>query len=116
MFIKPKNWRGQFGFAFDVIPGKEEEAAELRLELKEKKNDEKNSNKNYNEKSKYSKKSKESEVFNADDYFQLEYVNGEPLFVCNVCDEGFDSEAETQHIEEKHESLMNDDSLDDSDL
>ena len=73
--------------------------------------------KNYNEKSEYSKKSKESEVFNAEDYFQLEYVDGEPLFVCNVCDEGFDSEAEiTQHIEEKHESLMNDVSFDDSDL
>ena len=56
-------------------------------------------------------------VFNAEDYFQLEYVDGEPLFVWNVCDEGFASEAEiTQHIEEKHESLMSDDSLDDSDL
>ena len=56
-------------------------------------------------------------MFNSEDYFQLEYVDGEPLFVCNVCDEGFDSEAEiTQHIGEKHESLMNDDSLKDSDL
>ena len=108
---------GQFGFSFDVIPGNEAEAAELRLEWKEKKNNDKTSNKNDNEKSEYSKKCKESEVFNEEDYFQLEYIDGEPLFVCYVCDEGFDSEAEiTQHIEEKHESLMNDDSLDDSDL
>ena len=26
--------------------------------------------------------------------FQLKYVDGEPLFVCNVCDKGLDSEAE----------------------
>ena len=58
----------------------------------------------------YAAKSKESEVFIAENYCQLECVDGEPLFVCYVCDEGFDSKAEiTQHIEEKHESLMNDD-------
>ena len=60
---------GQFGFAFDVIPGKEAEAAELQLEWKEKKNENNTSNKNDDEKSEYSKKSKESEVFNAEDYF-----------------------------------------------
>ena len=58
-------------------------------------------------------------MFDAEDYFKLEYVDGEPLFVCNVCDEGLDSEAKiTKHIKDKHESLMNDDlkSWDDSDL
>ena len=107
----------KFGFAFDVIPGKEAEAAEWQFEWKEKKNDDKTSDKKCNKKSEYSEKCKESEVFNAKDYFQLEYVDGELLIVCNVCDEGFVSEPEiTQHIEEKHESLTNDDSLDDSDL
>ena len=49
-------------------------------------------------------------MFIAENYCQLECVDGEPLFVCYFCDEGFDSKAQiTQHIEEKHESLMNDD-------
>ena len=43
-----KNWEGKFGFAFDVRPDKETEAGELRLEWKEKKNDDKTSNKNDN--------------------------------------------------------------------
>ena len=39
------------------------------------------------------------------------------MFVCNVCDEGLESEAEIiNHIKEKHETLMNDDSWDDADL
>ena len=36
----------KFGFAFDVIPGKEAEAAEIQLEWKEKGNNDKTSNKN----------------------------------------------------------------------
>ena len=51
-----------------------------------------------------------------EDYYQIEFVDGEPIFVCNICDEGLDTEAEiTKHIKDKHESIMSDD-LNDSDL
>ena len=41
------------------------------------------------------RKAKKNCVFLAlEKSFQLEYVDGEPLFVCNVCDKGLDSEAE----------------------
>ena len=44
----------------------------------------------------------------AENYCQR--VDGEPLFVFYVCGEVFDSKAEiTQHINEKHESPMNND-------
>ena len=56
------------------------------------------------------RKAKTNELIAVEDYFQLEFVDGENLFVCNVCDEGLDSETEVkQHIQEKHESLLNDD-------
>ena len=42
--------------------------------------------------------------------FQIEFVDGEPVFVCNICNEGINNEAEiTKHINDKHESLMSDD-------
>ena len=122
---------GQFGFAFDTRPGKEAEADELRLEWREKMKDYNTPNENEknvindtvekdnNDKSEVTEKSKESELIAVEDYFQLEFVDGEPLFVCNVCDEGLDSETEVkQHIQENHESLLNDDlnSWDDADL
>ena len=51
-----------------------------------------------------------------EDYYQIEFVDGEPIFACNICDEGLDSEAEvTKHIKDKHESIMSDD-LNDCDL
>ena len=38
-------------------------------------------------------------------------VDGEPVFACNICNEGFDSDAQiTNHIKDKHESIINDDS------
>ena len=41
----------------------------------------------------------ESEVVDAEDYFQIEFVDGEPVFACNICNEGFNSEAEIrEHI------------------
>ena len=50
------------------------------------------------------------------DYYQREFVDCELIFVCNICDEGLDTEAEiTKHIKDKHESIMSDD-LNDSDL
>ena len=120
---------GQFGFAFDVRPGKEADAEALRLEWREQKNTVNNINEKennvgndkvtnlYNEKRKYDENKKESEVVDVKDYFQLEFVDGEPLFVCHICNEGLDTEAEiTKHIEDNHESIMNDDSYDDTEL
>ena len=43
-------------------------------------------------------------------YFQIEFVNNDPGFVCNICNKGFDSEEEiTEHINDKHKSLMSED-------
>ena len=37
-------------------------------------------------------------LVDAEDYFQMEFADGESLFVCNVCDEGVKSEAKiTKH-------------------
>jgi hypothetical protein len=56
------------------------------------------------------------EVVDVEDYFQTEFVDCEPVFACNICDEGFDSETEIkEHINDKHESLMSED-LNDTDL
>ena len=61
-------------------------------------------------------KNKKLEVVDVEDYFQIEFVDGEPVFACNICDEGFDSEPEIkEHINDKHESLMSED-LNDTDL
>ena len=55
-------------------------------------------------------------MVDVEDYFQIEFVDGEPVFVCNICNEGFKNEADiTKHINDKHESLMSDD-LNDTDL
>ena len=62
-------------------------------------------------------KSKESYCFEAEDYFQIEIVEGETVYVCNICNEGLDNENEiTKHIRDNHESLMNDDSYSDTDI
>ena len=48
-------------------------------------------------------KNKESEMVDVEDYFQIKLVDGEPVFVCNICNEGFYSEAEIrEHINDKH--------------
>ena len=47
-------------------------------------------------------KGKESELLNVKDYFQIEVVDGETLFVCNVCNKGLDTEQEiAKHITNK---------------
>ena len=62
-------------------------------------------------------KSKESDCFEAEDYFQIEIVEGETVYVCNICNKGLDNENEiTKHIRDNHESLMNDDSYSDTDI
>ena len=44
------------------------------------------------------------------------FVDGEPVFVCNIGNEGFNSEAGIrEHINDKHKSFMSDD-LNDTDL
>ena len=72
---------GPFGLAFDVITGLETEAEVLTLEWREQK-------KNVN-----TSKEKENNAFT--------------FFLCNICNKGFDSEAEiTEHINDKHKSFM----------
>ena len=120
--------KGMFGFAFDVRHGKEKEAEALRLEWsqqnkdknnmteKEKNVEDKTNEPDDNESSENEEKCKESEMVDLEDYYQIEFVNGEPIFVCNICNEGLDAEAEiTKHIKDKKESIMSDD-LNDSDL
>ena len=122
---------GNFGFALDVRPGKEAATEELRLQWsKEKKDDFDLNEKEVNivdceaergdhKHSVSDEKSKEREIehFDFEDYFQIEVVDGESLFVCNVCNEGLENEHEIEeHIKNNHESLLNDDSYDDIDL
>ena len=38
-----------------------------------------------NENSKYDEKTKESEEVDIEDYFHIEFVDGEPVFACNFC-------------------------------
>ena len=55
--------------------------------------------------------------FLAEDYFQIEIVDGETVYVCNICNEGLDNKNEiTKHIKDNHESLMNDDSYSDTNI
>ena len=62
-------------------------------------------------------KNKKSECVDIKDYFQIKVVDGETLFVCNVCNKGLDNEQEiAKHIKNNHESLLNDDSYDDNEL
>ena len=45
----------------------------------------------------------ESESEEELDLFQLEVVSDEEVYVCNLCDEGFDSEAKVKgHLKETH--------------
>ena len=60
------------------------------------------------------RKACESELFDFEDNFQIEVVDGESLYVCNVCNEGLENKQEIeQHIKNNPESLLNDDSFDD---
>ena len=44
-------------------------------------------------------KIKERDFVDIEDYFQMEVVEGETVFVCNICNEGLDNEMEiTKHI------------------
>ena len=57
------------------------------------------------------------EVFDFEDYFQIEVVDVESRFVCNICNEGLENEQEfKEHIKNYHESRLNDDSYDDINL
>ena len=76
----------------DVRPGKEIEAEELRWDRREIKNEDNTSNEKniiyYKVKQTFNEKSE----FSVEDYFQLEFVDGEPLFSsCNVCDAGLET-------------------------
>ena len=88
-------------------------AAWCYCEWSEKKKEDKAEHKN----SVNDEKSKESELVVVEDYFQIEIVDGETVFVCNICNEGLDNEQEiTKHIKDNHESLMNNDSYTDTEL
>ena len=50
------------------------------------------------------KNKQKSEVMDVKDYFQIEFVNGDTVFVCNMYNEGF--EEMTENINDKHKSLM----------
>ena len=64
----------------------------------------------------YVDENKTCEVVDVEDYFQIEFLDDEPVFACNICDEDFDSETEIkEQINEKHNSLMSKD-LNDTDL
>ena len=52
-----------------------------------------------------------------EEYFQIKIVDGETVFVCNICNKGLDNDQEiTKHIKVNRESLKNDDIYDDTDL
>ena len=39
--------------------------------------------------------------------FQIKIIEGEQVFDCNICNEGFDQDAEIKyHIEEKHSEII----------
>ena len=120
---KKKIGKGRFGYAFDVRPGQEAAAESLRLEWVGKKKDDNNLNEKEKNLShdKYGRddheNSKEIDFLDAEEYFQIEIVDGETVYVCNICNEGQDNENEfTKHIKDNHESLMNDDSYSDTDI
>ena len=49
----------------------------------------------------------ESESEGELDLFQLEVVSDEEVYVCNLCDEGLDSEAELrEHLKKKHNKVL----------
>ena len=56
-------------------------------------------------------------VVDIEDYFQIEVIEGETVFMCNICNEGLDNEMEiTKHIKDNHEILLSDNSYTDSEL
>ena len=62
-----------------------------------------------NDEHEYKEKRKE-ESLDADleDFFQIEVVDGETLYVCNICNEGVDNENMIKrHMHENHEDLKN---------
>ena len=62
-------------------------------------------------------KIKESDFVDIEDYFQMEVVAGETVFVCNICNEGLDNEIEiTKHMKDNHEILLSDTSYTASEL
>ena len=44
--------------------------------------------KNGDEKSEVAEKSRKSDFVDVKDYFEIEFVDGELIFACNVCNEG----------------------------
>ena len=94
---------GEGNFGFHVRPSKEAATEALILQWsREKKDDsdlnkkelnvvddkaERGDHKHSDEKSKEC----ESELFDFEDYFQIEIVDGESLFVCNICNEGLEN-------------------------
>ena len=108
--------KGIFGFTFDTRPDKETEGKAMRLEWSKKEDN------NYTEKwdhvvSVNYEKIKERDFVDIEDYFQMEVVEGETVFVCNICNEGLDNEMEiTKHIKDNPEILLSDNSYTDSEL
>ena len=50
---------------------------------------------------------KSSGLEGIDDMFQIEYLEGEQVYACNICDEGFDEESEIRgHIVEVHIDIV----------
>ena len=42
-----------------------------------------------------------------EDMFEIEIIDGEQVYACNICNEGFDQDAEVKkHIEEKHNEII----------
>ena len=61
----------------------------------------------YNELSGKETSDNESESEGKYDLFQLEVVSDEEVYVCNLCDEGLDSEAEVrEHLKSKHKNEL----------
>ena len=58
-------------------------------------------------------RSKEGDFWDIEDYFQMEFIEGETVFVCNICNEVLDNwqeEKKIKKIKDNHEISLNDDS------
>ena len=65
--------------------------------------------------SKNDERIKEGDFVDIEDYFQMEVVKGETVFVWNICNEGLDNKMDvTRHINNNHEILLSDNSYTDS--
>ena len=98
---------GTFSFTFDIIPGKGAEPKAMRLEWSKKEENnltekEPHIMNDKSEKGEFSVndgKSKGSDFWDIKDYFQIELVEGETVFLCNICNEGLNNEQEiTKHM------------------